>query len=63
MSNTAIEVADTGYSQEDLEQYYDEDIVAMQPIIDTIEPLYGDFISEIAVWARRALASNGFGDF
>ena len=63
MDNTAIKVPDTGFTREELEQFYDGEVVDMQLHIDQAEPLCGDFVSEIEIWARRAMASNGFGDF
>ena len=63
MNNTAIKNPEVEISREDLKQYYDDDVVDREPCLDAGEPLYGDFINEIEVWARRALASSGFGDF
>ena len=63
MNSTATSQFESDYTREDLEPYYDKDVLDNQPRLGTVEPLYGDFINEIEIWARRALAGNGFGDF
>ena len=39
------------------------EIVQLQPGQPQRESLFENFVDEIDAWARRALASNGFGDY
>ena len=63
MENTAQQLPQAPQQREDLEPRQDTDAVVAREPIEPAAPIQRDFVDEIEVWARRALASNGFGDF